>query len=413
MDPKHYSKLLRGTFALDLGTSKFCLAAIQAQSTGQDGLVQTVAVPAAGMRRGMLANLEQARLALHALIEQAEKQFSCDITHVVVGIAGSHLLGRSTEVTRAIPHDTVSADDIANLSQAAEQSHAQPERELLHLVPTGYRVDQRELVTDPIGFSGKEITAHYFLIDADKQYMRDVVDLCNSCGLTVVRLYSEPFASASVTVPDSYKELGVAVADIGGGTTDGIVFRSGRPIGAFTINVAGHQMTNDLAIGLNIEFRDAEDIKMRFGIKPRPDDSCTVRSLRGIDITVTGSSMLPILVPRVHELGMLLAKNLLPYRGTLGAGLLLTGGGSGVHGMCEYFAERMAIPVQRAKPVLPVQVGVTADSVKNSPHASRLATVIGLLNLELCRSLDLEKNRKLSWKTRYLSQFINWIRELS
>ena len=133
----------------------------------------------------------------------------------------------------------------------------------------------------------------FFLIDADKFYLKDIVDVCNESGLQVQRLYSEPFASASVTVPDAYKQLGVALADIGGGTTDGIVFKGGRPVGAFTVNVAGKLMTSDLAIGLSISPEEAEKIKIRFGIKPRPGDTAEVLDIRNQPKTV-GPATLPV-----------------------------------------------------------------------------------------------------------------------
>lgn len=406
-------KHLKDLYALDLGTTKFVLATMREGPGETSPSVEAVVVPADGMRRGMLSNLEQAKKALMGLMELAEKQFNSDIVRVVVGVAGSHLQGRMVTASAAIPSGTVTHGDVLTLIQKVEAQYEAPERELLHAVPAGYRVDARETVDEPLGFNGRTLTGDFFLIDADKQYMKDIVDLCNACGLQVVRLYSEPFASASVTVPDSHKKLGVALADIGGGTTDGIVFKHGRPAAAFTVNVAGRLMTSDLAIGLNINVDDAEQLKLRFGIKPRPGDTCEVRDVHGELRAVSGEEIVPVLLPRVHELGLMLAKELLPFRGALGGGVLLTGGGAGVQGISEYFQRRMGVPVARSKPILAGGKAIDIDAVQKSPHATKLATVIGLLNLELCRLDDLERNRKLSWTNRYLGQFINWIKELS
>lgn len=406
-------KHLKNLYALDLGTTKFVLATMRENPGSTDPCIESVMVPADGMRRGMLANLEQAKKALLSLLEIAEREFGQDITRVVVGVAGSHLQGQMTTVSSPIHSGSVSHIDIHNLVLKAEQQYDHPDRELLHAVPAGYRVDARETIDDPLGFSGKTLSCDFFLIDADKQYMKDIVDLCNACGLQVIRLYSEPFASASVTVPDSHKQLGVALADIGGGTTDGIVFKYGRPAAAFTVNVAGKLMTSDLAIGLNINLDDAEQLKLRFGIKPRQGDLCEVQDIRGNRRMISGEQVVPILLPRVHELGVMVAKELLAFRGGLGAGLLLTGGGAGVQGIAEYFHKGMGVPVSRAKPILAGRESLNTEAIHKSPHATKLATVIGLLNLELCRLDDLEKNRKLSWTNRYLGQFINWIKELS
>ena len=406
-------KHLKGLFALDLGTTKFVLATIQESPDSSTPSISSVMVPADGMRRGMLANLEQARKALMTLLELAEREFGHDISRVIVGVAGSHLAGQMVTASTSISSGTVGQAEILDLVQKVEAQYDRTDRELLHAVPAGYRVDARESVDDPVGFHGKLLTGDFFLIDADKQYMKDIVDLCNGCGLQVTRLYSEPFASASVTVPDAHKKLGVALADIGGGTTDGVVFKYGRPAAAFTVNVAGKLMTSDLAIGLNVNLDEAEQLKLRFGIRPRPGDVCEVHDIRGSIRTLGGDDVVRILLPRVHELGVMLANELLPFRGALGSGLLLTGGGAGVQGIAEYFQKRMGIPVDKVKPILTGGKSFDFDSVQKSPHATKLSTVIGLLNLELCRLADLEKNRKLSWTNRYLGQFINWIKELS
>lgn len=411
---QNHIRHLNRLFALDLGTTKFVLAALTNSSDSSSAAVVDAAiVPAQGMRRGMLSNLDQAKVALVDLIQQAEKRFKTDITRVVVGVAGSHLDAQMLASSVSIQSGTITTNDIAALVHKVESSYQHHSRELLHAVPISYQIDGRERTDSPVGFGGKTLQGDFFLIDASKQYMKDIVELCNSCGLQVVRLYSEPFASASVTVPDTHKQLGVALADIGGGTTDGIVFKNGRPAAAFTVNVAGKLMTNDIAIGLNINFDEAEQLKLRFGIKPRPDDICQTSNINGEAREISGRQVVNVLMPRVHELGILLAKQLIQFKGHLGAGLLLTGGGAGVHGITDYFEQKMRIPVSRAKPILAGREGIATESVISSPHPTKLATVIGLLNLELCRLEDIEKNRKLSWTNRYIGQFINWIKELS
>jgi cell division protein FtsA len=395
------AKHLKNLFALDFGTTKFCLAMVRDTPAGAHLGVDIVSVPADGMRRGMVAN-----------IEQAEKQFGADIARVVVGVAGSHLGSRIVTETRTLAGDVVDSKDLQALIDQVEARHGLDGREILHTVPIGFRVDQRETVDDPVGFRGKSLAGDFFLIDADRFYLRDLVELCNESGLQVVRLYSEPFASASVTVPDSFKQLGVACADIGGGTTDGIVFKGGRPIAAFTVNVAGKLMTNDLAIGLSVPPATAETVKLRFGIKPRDGDAMDVKDIRGQGKTVTGAQVMPILLPRIHELCNMTARSLVPFRGTLGAGLLLTGGGADVKGITDYFQAKLGIPVARARPALGGAT-LAEDAVDKSAHPPKHATVIGLLNLELCRLGDLQRVRKTSWTNRYLGSLVNWIKELS
>lgn len=410
------AKHLKNLYALDLGTTKFCLATVQERPDGSRPAIDITSVAADGMRRGMVSNLEQAKCALRLLVEQAEQQFSSDIARVVVGVAGSHLRSRIVTESSALIGDTVCERDMLAILEKVEQGNQVEDRELLHTIPIGYRVDNRETVSVPLGFRGKTLAADFFLIDADRAYLRDIVELCNDSGLQVVRLYSEPFASASVTVPDRFKELGVAIADIGGGTTDGIVFRDSKPVGAFSLNVAGKLMTNDLAIGLSLPLEAAEVVKFRFGIKPRPEDSMEISDLRGQGKFINGAQVLTVLVPRIHELCAMLAHTLLPYRGQLGAGLILTGGGADVKGIADYFQSKLAIPVTRARPVLlgdRDQRLEESQAFKESPHLAKHATVIGLLNLELCRIGDQEYNRRLTWTSRYLGPLFNWLKELT
>lgn len=413
----HTAKLMKNIFALDLGTTKFCLATLREVPGREQPIVETISVPAEGMRRGMLANVQQAKVALQSLLETAEKQWQTDIGKVVVGVAGSHLQSRIVTASSQVEGATIAPKDLQKLIEKVEAQQISDTRELLHTVPIGYRIDDRETIEDPLGFSGRTLTGDFFLIDADKFYLKDIVEICNDTGLQVVRLYSEPFASASVTVPDSHKQLGVALGDIGGGTTDGIVFKNGRPMAAFTVNVAGKLMTSDIAIGLNIAPEDAEMAKIRFGLKPRVEDAVEVRDVRGQTRLLSGAQVTPILGARIHELCGLMMRELVRHRGTLGAGVLLTGGGADVKGIAEYFQSKMGVPVGKARPVFAAEAGTASiaseDAIAKSQHPTKHATVLGLLNLELGRMKETGRHRKNSWTSRYLGQLVNWIKELS
>jgi cell division protein FtsA len=204
-------KHMKNVFALDLGTTKFVVAALRDQPGRTLPVVETVSVPAEGMRRGMLANVEQAKAALRQLLDTAERQWGADIGKVVVGVAGGHLQSRVVSRQVAIAGAQVAPKDIQSLVEAVEATEQTEGRELLHTVPIGYRIDQRETIDDPLGFGGRTLAGDFFLIDADRYYLKDIVDVCNAAGLQVERLYSEPFASASVTVPDDLKQLGLGL----------------------------------------------------------------------------------------------------------------------------------------------------------------------------------------------------------
>jgi cell division protein FtsA len=217
----------KNLFALDLGTTKFCIAAL----LWRDGnpRLEIVDVPAEGMHRGMVADFSKAERCLKELIEKAEKQMDVLMDRIIVGVAGSHLRSHMAEHVIPLNRQSCHPTHLKRLAEEVEAQAEAPFRELLHCVPISYKIDQREEIDNPLGFSGAHLHGRYFIIDSDKDYLKDVIRICNNNGLEVHRLYSEPFASASVSVDDEAKRLGLAIADIGGGTTDGIVFQNGKP----------------------------------------------------------------------------------------------------------------------------------------------------------------------------------------
>jgi cell division protein FtsA len=386
-------------FALDLGTTKFCLAAL-IWGSGAPKL-ELVEVPADGMHRGMVSDFSKAERCIKDLIEKAEKQLNVLIDKVIVGVAGSHLRSTIVEHALTIPHQPVQTRHLKRLLEEVETKAETPFRELLHCVPIAYRIDSREETSNPVGFTASSLSGRYFVIDADKDYLRDIIRVCNANGLEVMRLFSEPFASASVCVADEAKQLGMAIADIGGGTTDGVIFQNGKPVKAFTINIAGSMMTRDIAVGLNVSIQEAEQLKHTYGLKYYD----TPKELRH-QLDPLAKKVFIVLGSRIHELGAHLANDLLEFRGQLGAGILLTGGGSQVIGIDRFLADRFKVQVKVAPPQLSV------DQMGLGVHTTRHATALGLLNLELGRRVSAQQMNG-SWSRRYLDQFVNWIRELS
>ncbi len=392
-------------YSLDLGTTKFCIAALNQNS--ENPQIEIVEVPAKGMRRGMLSDFDEAKHALDSLIEKAEHELSCNIRQIVVGIAGSHLKGRIQRQEILINEEQVSLQHTQQLCKFAEQQAAVHGQEILHCIPVNFTVGSREPVLNPVGFSGDRLSGQFFIIEADRDYMKDVIRLCNQCGLEVTNLYSEPFASASVTVEDEHKELGVVIADIGGGTTDGIVFQNGRPVDIFTINIAGKMMTRDVALALNVQLDEAERIKRLINLREFHNFKIETKSVHGKTLTVDSLFTAQVIEARLLELGKYIVNSLQPYKGALGAGMLSTGGGCTIQGLSSLMHECFKISVRSCKPKLIIHTG------KFNEFDTKYATAIGLLNLELGRRQEILSERSQLWAFRYFGQFMNWIRELS
>ncbi len=389
----------KNLFALDLGTTKFCIAALM--WTQDKPRLKLIDIPADGMHRGMVADFSKAEKCLKELIDKAEKELDVLIDKVIVGVAGSHLRSHLTQHTVMLQRQSCQHRHLKRMLEEVESKEEVPFRELLHCVPVGYRIDQREEVENPLGFSGNEVTGRYFIIDSDKDYLKDLIRICNNNGLEVHRLYSEPFASASVSVDDEAKRLGLAIADIGGGTTDGIVFQNGKPVDAFTINIAGSMMSKDLAVGLGLPIRGAETVKHEHGLQYYGEPRETRHQLDPM-----AKKVFIILGSRIHELGSHLANELKDYRGLLGAGILLTGGGSQVKSIDAFLSDRFRIQVRVQQPQ------IALEGCETLRLTARYATAVGLINLELGR-LHAAEQQHGSWSRRYIDQFVNWIRELS
>ncbi len=372
-------------FAIDLGTSKFCVARLSETSDAQGGFaIDSLAVPAKGTKRGMVVDFSAALECLSALIDEAESRWNCDIVNGVVGIAGSHLRSHLAKGNIAIgPKQIVDASTLLRIEEqmydAFAQSSAAVQRELLDSIPVHYQIDQRDAVDDPLGFSGVNLSADFLMIDADKAYLRDIVRLVNGAGVKVTRLASEPLASAYVCAGEDFRELGCCVVDIGGGTSDGLVFAHGKPALAFSVPMAGFAMTSDLAVALNVPLREAERIKTIYGLSSSQLEQITTEDLYGAQKSVPGEVIAKILEARCRELTVSIAKHLVPFKGRLGGGVLLTGGGSQLNGVAELMSASMRIPVRTVNPRW--QKAFTSGPVRQERLAPKFATALGLLVL--------------------------------
>lgn len=408
---------LNNVFALDLGTTKFCFGNIKYNTPGCPPSIETISVNAAGMRRGMLADFDKAKQSLLTLIDIAETEFKTNISKVVVGIAGSHLQSNLFKTKIPVQNQIVKTSTIESLKLSAMKQKPSFHKENLHAIPLSYSLDEREPTNSPIGFSADFITGKFFRIEADKHYLNDVINLCNHCGLEVKNLYAEPYASACATITEEEKQYGVMIADIGGGTTDGIIFHQGLPTRLFTINIGGMLMTHDLAIGLGIPIETAEHLKLSIGLdRTKLNQNIIVKNLQGEEIRISNEDLYMILFSRVLELATLIKKHLDSQDLPLKSGLVLTGGGSDVQSLEQMMSYILKIPVRKTLPNPCKQLNFDVKDQKlfeQRQLASKYSTVSGMLILEQLLNLKKDSNPKHSMLGKYYQNFISWVKELS
>ena len=404
-------------FALDLGTTKFCFGNLKYNTPGCPPSIETISVNAGGMRRGMLTDFDKAKQSLLTLIDIAETEFNTNISKVVVGIAGSHLQSNIFKTKIPVQNQIVKESTLETLKHDAMKQKPSFHKENLHAIPLSYFLDDREPTNSPEGFSADFITGKFFRIEADKHYLNDVINLCNHCGLEVKNLYAEPYASACATLSEEEKKYGVMIADIGGGTTDGIIFHQGLPTRLFTINIGGMLMTHDLAIGLGIPFETAEHLKLSVGLdRTKLNQKISVNNLQDKETLISNEDLYMILFSRVLELSTLLKQHLDAHKLPLKSGLVLTGGGSDVQGLEQMMSYILKIPVRKTLPNPCKQLNIdTMDqkAFEQRQLASKYSTVSGMLILEQLMSLKKDPISKHGVLVKYFHNFVSWVKELS
>jgi cell division protein FtsA len=336
--------MIKNVFTLDLGTSKFSLSCLAFNKKSQffDLFVETV--PAQGMKKGMLSDLDAAKKAIYELLLKTEKTHNVDVDRVVVSVSGTTLASRVVTGQMDLPKDQVVKESCPALASVCKFQAQEKNREILHFVPLVYSVGDKTDVKNPVGFHGKTLTAKYFVIDADKSYLRDIVTLCNQVGLEVSRLYAQSLVSAAATVIEEQRENGVVVINMGAGSTEGIVYQDGNPSQAFSINLGGGTMNNDLAIAFNLTEANASRLKHHFGLLKNVSPF-EVDDIYGKTKVITSDEAFNVLARRVYELAELLSKHLRPFKGKLGSGIVLTGGASHTKGLAAFLHQIYSVPV--------------------------------------------------------------------
>jgi cell division protein FtsA len=353
---------------LDVGSAKTAVLICEANDSGLRYRGHAVA-ESRGSRKGIIVELDKAVQSIQKAVEEAEKLAECTVENAVVGVGGSHIKGLASRggVSLGSRPREVARDDIRLAVEKARSLSLPADREILHLLPQEFILDDQAGVRDPAGMMARRVEVNLHLVTASTSAMQNVVTAANRAGLHVDNVVYEAMVSADATLRADEKELGVCLADIGSGSTDLIVYCDGMAAHTGVVPVGGDHFTNDVAVGLRTPLAAAEAIKKSFG----HTDRSQVPEGNEIEAPACGdrpSRLMPqrflaeILEPRAVEL-FELVRDHLQQAGVLelaNAGLVLTGGGSRLEGLarvCEDVVER---PVRLASPTpiakMPVQL---------------------------------------------------------
>jgi len=326
-------------------------------------------------------------------IEEAELMAGCEITNVYVGIAGSHIRGINSRGMVAVRGKEVDRYDVERVLDAAKAIPLPADTDVIHILPQEYIIDGQNGVKEPQGMSGVRLEAKVHIVTSATSSMQNIVKCCNKAGLDVKQVVLQPLASSAAVLTEDEKELGVALVDIGGGTTDIALFSEGSIVHTGVIPLGGNNITNDIAVGLKTPADEAEKIKKEYGCAMTSmvdkEENIEVPSVGGRQPRLLARQILAeIIQPRVEEIIQLVHKEIRNsgYEEMLASGVVLTGGSTMMEGMPELAEEVIGMAVRRGAPR---DVGGLNDVVKSPMYS----TGVGLVRQGFKHGVD------MGWKS--------------
>lgn len=399
---------------LDVGTTK--IVAVIGE-LGEDERLRIVGVgqaPALGMKKGMVVNVEECSNAIRAAVGQAERVSGYTIEHAYVGVTGEHIQSHNARGVVAITHGNrlISQSDVQRAIENAQANiNIAPTREVVHIIPRGYILDGQDGIREPVGMQAFRLEANVHIVTGATASLHNLVRAVQRAGIHAHDLVLEPLASAEAVLTPAERDMGVCLADIGGGTTDVAIFCDGAVVHTGIVAVAGHQMTNDLAVVLRTPFDTAETIKCQYG-------HCIPEAVVEAEpVTTNGfGGARPEKVPRRFVAEVLEARsnellNLIynqvqraGYANMLPAGLVLTGGTGQLEGLRDLGRYLLAMPVRVGEPE---RLAGLTDTIAGPAYS----TAVGLLYWAM-RYSQLEDTTLADHKPGpdIVSRFFNWIR---
>jgi cell division protein FtsA len=365
---------------LDVGTTKICaVIAVPGGGAGLD-VIGVGAAPSRGLRRGVVVNIDSTVEAIRQAVAEAEQMAGVEVSAVYAGVAGGHIRSVNSRGVVAVSGKDreVSQADVDRAVDAARAINITQDREIIHVLPQSFMVDDADGVREPLGMSGVRLEVEVHVVTAAVTSVQNVIRSVNRAGLTVQDVVLEPIASAEAVLFPDEKELGVLVIDIGGGTTDLALLRDGAVWHTAILPLGGDHISNDVAVGLRTPMADAEALKKRYGcaltaLVPA-EETVDVPSVGGRKPRQLSRQVLSeIIQPRLEEIFTLVVRELARagFQDAATAGVVVTGGTSIMQGVPELAESVFDQPVRRG---VPGSIGKLADAVKSPVHA----TAVGL-----------------------------------
>ena len=365
---------------IDVGTSKVCALIGEVSADGSLTIVGKGVVPASGLKKAVVVNIEQTVRSISGAVDHAERISGYQIDRAFVGVGGQQVESQNSRGTVLVSghHREVTPEDVDRAMEVARAGTVPSGREVLHVLPRGFIIDGLEGVKDPLGMSAVRLEIETHMVTAAATAVRNLAKCVQAANVKIDELVASSLASGESVLSDTEKDLGVAVADIGAGTIDLALYLDGSPFKTSVLPVGGNNVTNDIAIGLKTSLQVAEELKLQHGScdlsTVSEDDEIGIAVLgEAAGRTVSRAELCAIIEARMREIfEMLGAEIRASGEGMLPAGVVLTGGASQLAGAAALGREVLNMPVRVAGPV---GVGGLTDNIMNPAYS----TAIGLL----------------------------------
>jgi cell division protein FtsA len=364
---------------LDIGTTKICAIVGNVTEDGVD-IVGIGSSPSRGLRKGVVINIETTVASIKKAVEEAELMAGCEIKSVYAGIAGGHIKGFNSQGIIAIKNREVSSEDVRRVIDAAKAIAIPMDREVIHILPQEFIIDDQDGIREPLGMSGVRLEAKVHIVTGAVASAQNIIKSCNRAGLDVADIVLEQLASSEAVISPEEKEIGVALVDIGGGTTDIAIFVDGAIKHTSVLSLGGNHLTNDIAVGLRTPMAEAEKIKQKYGCcyssLVGKDETIEVPSVGGRKPRVLSRQLLAeILEPRMEEIFTLVNREIVKsgYEDRIASGVVITGGTSILEGSPELAEQIFNLPVRRG---VPQNLGGLADVVNSPVYATGVGLVV-------------------------------------
>jgi cell division protein FtsA len=371
----------RTIVGIDVGTTKICTLVGEVYEDGQLRIIGVGVAPSRGLRKGVVVNVHEATEAIQASVHKAERISGYEVSSAYVGVGGGHISAINSRGVVGISRGErgISEADIERALDAARAIAIPHNREIIHTIPRGYVVDGQEGVKDPIGMQGVRLEVEAHIVTGASTSVSNLVKCVREAGVDIDDLILQPLASGEAVLKDTEQEMGVVLADIGGGTTDIAVFIEGSIWHTIVLGTGGEHLTRDVAVGLRTPFNTAEELKIKYGhaipASLTTDELIEVTSFgNGARQQVSRLRLAEVIEARAEEILTLVLREIKRsgYDGLLAAGIVLCGGSAELAGFRE-LAQRVL--------QLPVRVGTPHDlqGLTDVLESPAYATAVGLL----------------------------------